>query len=141
MNRVCRPSYSSSRALASAVSGPSALGTRYRALITPQTSSTERQRLRRGGIRGLRLNFETFGITDTQTAIDRFRLASKVAAEQEWHIQINTRLPIVEALAKHILSGDVTVVFDHFAQAQPALGVGQPGFAALVPCSRQAAHT
>jgi predicted TIM-barrel fold metal-dependent hydrolase len=102
------------------------------ALIAPQTPSTERQRLRQGGIRGLRLNFETFGITDPQTAIDRFRLASKVAAEQEWHIQINTRLPIVEALEEHILSGDVTVVFDHFAQAQAALGVGQPGFAALV---------
>ena len=42
------------------------------ALIAPQTPSAERQRLRRGGIRGLRLNFETFGITDPQTAIDRF---------------------------------------------------------------------
>jgi predicted TIM-barrel fold metal-dependent hydrolase len=30
------------------------------------------------------------------------------------------------------LSIDATVVFDHFAQAQAALGVGQPGFAALV---------
>ena len=102
------------------------------ALIAPQTSSTERQRLRRGGIRGLRLNFETLGVTDPQTAIDRFQVASKVAAEQEWHIQINTRLPIVEALEEHILNGDVTVVFDHFAQAQAAQGVGQPGFAALV---------
>lgn len=61
------------------------------ALLTLQTSSVERQKLRQGGIRGLRLNFETFGITDPQTAIDRFRLASQVAAEQEWHIQINTR--------------------------------------------------
>ena len=107
-------------------------GARGIALLTPQASSAERQRLRRGGICGLRLNFETFGITDPQTAIDRFRLASTVAAEQEWHVQINTRLPIVEALEEHILSGAVTVVFDHFAQAQAALGVGQPGFAALV---------
>src|SRR5678815_312545 len=102
------------------------------ALIAPQTPGTERQRLRRGGIRGLRLNFETLGVTDPQTAIDRFQLASKAAAEQEWHIRINTRLPIVEALEEHLLSGAVTVVFDHFAQAQAALGTDQPGFAALV---------
>jgi predicted TIM-barrel fold metal-dependent hydrolase len=107
-------------------------GARGIALLTPQTPSAERQRLRQGGIRGLRLNFETFGITDPQTAIDRFRLASQVAAEQEWHVQINTRLPVVEALEEHILGGAVTVVFDHFAQAQPALGTDQPGFAALV---------
>jgi predicted TIM-barrel fold metal-dependent hydrolase len=88
--------------------------------------------LRQSGIRGLRLNFETLGIIDPQTAIDRFRLASQVAAEQEWHVQINTRLPIVEALEEHILSGAVTVVFDHFAQALAALGTEQPGFVSLV---------
>jgi predicted TIM-barrel fold metal-dependent hydrolase len=102
------------------------------ALLAPETPSTERQNLRRGGIRGLRLNFETFGVTDPQTAIDRFKLASAIAGEQQWHIQINTRLSIVEALEGHILSGAVTVVFDHFAQAQAALGVRQPGFAALI---------
>jgi len=107
-------------------------GARGVALLTLRTSSAERQKLRQGGIRGLRLNFETFGITDPQTAIDRFRLASQVAAEQAWHVQINTRLPVVEALEEHILSGAVTVVFDHFAQAQAALGTDQPGFAALV---------
>jgi hypothetical protein len=39
---------------------------------------------------------------------------------------------IVEALERHILRGSATVVFDHFAQAEPARGVDQPGFAALV---------
>src|SRR5678815_3783789 len=77
-------------------------GARGIALLILQTSSVERQKLRQGGIRGLRLNFETFGITDPQTAIDRFRLGSQVAAEQEWHVQINTRLPIVEALEEQI---------------------------------------
>lgn len=40
--------------------------------------------------------------------------------------------PVVEALEAHILSGTVTVVFDHFAQAQASLGTDQPGFASLV---------
>jgi predicted TIM-barrel fold metal-dependent hydrolase len=102
------------------------------ALLPPQSASAELERLRRGGIRGLRLNFETLGVTDPQVAVDQFRLASTQAAEQGWHVQVNTRPSIVEALEDHILRGPVTVVFDHFAQAQAALGVGQPGFAALV---------
>ena len=110
------------------------LGSRARgiALLAPPTSSAECERLRRGGIRGLRLNFETFGVTDPLAAIERYQWASQLAAEQRWHIQINTRLPIVEALEESILDGKVQVVFDHFAHAQSSRGVGQPGFAALV---------
>ena len=110
------------------------LGSRARgiALYSAQTSGAELERLRLGGIRGLRLNFETFGVTDPHVAGDRFRVASTQAAEQGLHIQINTRLPIVEALEEQILSGTMTVVFDHFAQAQAGLGIDQPGFGALV---------
>jgi predicted TIM-barrel fold metal-dependent hydrolase len=110
------------------------LGSRARgiALLAPQSSRAERDRLQRGGIRGLRLNFETFGVTVPHVAVERFQQASKLAAEQGWHIQVNTRLPIVEALEDSIVDGTVPVVFDHFAQAQAALGVEQPGFAALV---------
>ena len=55
-----------------------------------------------------------------------------VVAAHGWHIQINTRLSVVEALERHILRGPATVVFDHFAQADPSLGIDQPGFAALM---------
>jgi predicted TIM-barrel fold metal-dependent hydrolase len=102
------------------------------ALVAPESTNADLGRLRRAGIRGMRLNFETFGVTDPRVAVDRFRLASTQAAEQGWHIQVNTRLSIVEALEDHIQRGPTTVVFDHFAQAQAALGVDQPGFAALV---------
>jgi predicted TIM-barrel fold metal-dependent hydrolase len=102
------------------------------ALVKPQSTDSELEMLRRGGICGLRLNFETFGVTDPQVAIQQFQSASRQAAEQGWHIQINTRLSVVEALEDEIQIGPVTVVFDHFAQARAALGVEQPGFAALV---------
>ena len=110
------------------------LGSRARgiALISPQTADAELDRLRRAGICGIRLNFETFGVADPQVAVERFQFASRQAAERGWHIQVNTRLSIVEALEDHVLTGPTTVVFDHFAQAQAALGVDQPGFAALV---------
>jgi predicted TIM-barrel fold metal-dependent hydrolase len=88
--------------------------------------------LRRAGICGVRLNFETFGLTDPNATVERFQLASKQVAEHALHIQVNTRLSVVEALERHILGGSATVVFDHFAQAEPARGVDQPGFGALV---------
>ena len=110
------------------------LGSRSRgiALLASRSSSAECDRLRRDGVRGLRLNFETFGVTDPRVAVERFEWASRLATEQEWHIQINTRLLIVEALEELIFESNVQVVFDHFAQAQASLGVDQPGFAALL---------
>jgi len=110
------------------------LGRRARgvALVAPDTTETELDRLHRGGIRGIRLNFETLGVSDPSIALERFRLASKQAAGRAWHIQINTRLSIVEALEPQVVGGPATVVFDHFAQAEAALGIKQPGFAALV---------
>lgn len=107
-------------------------GARGVALAAPETPDAELDRLRRGGIRGIRLNFETFGVTDSQVAAARFRLAATRAAARRWHVQINTRLSVVEALEAQVLATPAMVVFDHFAQADAARGVDQPGFAALV---------
>jgi predicted TIM-barrel fold metal-dependent hydrolase len=110
------------------------LGARARGVanVAPDASVGELDRLGQGGIRGIRLNFETQGVTNPRVAIERFQQAAKQAAGQGWHLQLNTRLPIVAATEELILDGPVTVVFDHFAQANPTLGVDQPGFAALV---------
>jgi len=110
------------------------LGPRARGIanVAPDTEDEELERLRRGGIRGLRLNFETQGVTDPTVAVERFRLVSARAAKLGWHIQVNTRLPIVAAMEEHVLAGPATVVFDHFAQADAARGADQPGFSALV---------
>lgn len=110
------------------------LGDRARgiALVPRETVASELDRLRRGGICGTRLNFETLGVTDPKVAIEQFELASKQAADLGWHVQVNTRLSIVEALENKVLTAPVMVVFDHFAQANPQPGVDQPGFAALV---------
>jgi hypothetical protein len=62
------------------------------ALVAPDTTETELDRLHRGGIRGIRLNFETLGISDPSIALERFQLTSKQAAARAWHIQVNTRL-------------------------------------------------
>jgi len=102
------------------------------ALVAQETTDSELDRLRHGGICGIRLNFETFGVSDPKVAVDRFQEASKRAAGHGWHVQINTRLSIVEALEEHVLSGPATVVFDHFAHAKAELGINQTGFATLM---------
>jgi predicted TIM-barrel fold metal-dependent hydrolase len=102
------------------------------ALLGEHTTDSELDRLSQGGICGIRLNFETVGVTDPTVAIDRFELASKLAARRGWHVQVNTRLSIITALADHVRRASVPVVFDHFAQAEASLGVEQPGFDALV---------
>ena len=109
--------------------GPRARGI---ALVARSTTGSELDRLQRGGICGIRLNLETLGITDPRVAIEQFQLASKQADGRGWHIQVNTRLSIVEALEEHVASASATVVFDHFAQAEAGLGVDQAGFAALL---------
>jgi predicted TIM-barrel fold metal-dependent hydrolase len=110
------------------------LGSRARGIanVARDAPDAELERLQRGGIRGFRLNFETQGVTDPKVAVERFQLASTRAAAMGWHLQVNTRLSIAEAMEEHILAGPATVVFDHFAQAEAARGVDQPGFAALV---------
>jgi len=112
----------------------SQLGSRARGVANVALDATdaELERLRRGGIRGFRLNFEQQGTTDPAVAVERFRLASKRATAMGWHLQVNTRLPVVEAMEEHVLAGPATVVFDHFAQADAARGVEQSGFASLV---------
>lgn len=110
------------------------LGSRARGVanVALDAPHAELERLRRGGIRGVRLNFEQQGTTDPAVAVERFRLASKRATAMGWHLQVNTRLPVVEAMEQHVLAGPATVVFDHFAQADAARGIEQPGFASLV---------
>ena len=110
------------------------LGSRARGVanVAPDAPDSELARLQRGGIRGMRLNFETQGVTNPRDAVARFQLASARAAAMGWHLQVNTRLAIVEAIEELVPTASATVVFDHFAQADAALGVDQPGFAALV---------
>jgi predicted TIM-barrel fold metal-dependent hydrolase len=86
----------------------------------------------RAGIRGIRLNLETAGLTDPAVARQRFQRAVQRIRGRGWHIQIYTRLSIVEAIGDLAAGAGLPVVFDHFGGAQASLGTQQSGFAALV---------
>jgi predicted TIM-barrel fold metal-dependent hydrolase len=102
------------------------------AVIDDKTPDAALDDMDRAGIQGIRLNFETFGLTDPALARQRFKDAIERIRGHKWHVQIYTRLSVIESLAEQVLAAPVPVVFDHFGGAQAALGIEQPGFDTLL---------
>jgi predicted TIM-barrel fold metal-dependent hydrolase len=114
------------------------LGQRARgiALIDDHTSDTELDALSRAGVRGIRLNFVDLGVPDAANIQQRFQSAVKRISGRDWHIQIYSKLPIVEVLYDDVMTAPLPVVFDHFAGARASLGATQPGFEVLLKLIR-----
>jgi predicted TIM-barrel fold metal-dependent hydrolase len=110
------------------------LGDRARgvAVIDANTSDATLDRMAAAGVRGVRLNLSTLGITEPVAALHAFQVVAERAHARGWHIQFNTSLTMIDALARQLLASPVPVVFDHFGGARGAAGVDQPGFAAMV---------
>ena len=47
---------------------------------------------------------------------------------RNWHVQLNTTLPVIAAMKDALAASPVPIVFDHFGNANERLGVQQPGF-------------
>jgi predicted TIM-barrel fold metal-dependent hydrolase len=110
------------------------LGNRARGVVVidANTPDATLDQMARNGIRGIRLNLATAGITDPTVALPRFQAAAERAKARGWHIQLNTSLRVIDALSAQLLASPVPLVFDHFGGAQASAGVNQPGFGALV---------
>ncbi len=102
------------------------------AVIDDKTSDAQLDAMGKAGIRGLRLNLATAGITDPVAARQRFEAGVARARNRNWHIQFNTQPSILEALSEQLLASPVPLVIDHFGGASAARGLQQPGFGALV---------
>ncbi len=116
------------------IDGMRALGDRARgvAVIDDKTTDAELDAMAKAGIRGIRLNLATAGVTDPAVARQRWAGAVTRARSRGWHIQINTQPSVIAALSDLFLNSPVPVVIDHFGGATGAGGVQQPGFDALV---------
>ncbi len=114
--------------------GMRALGDRARgvAVIDDKTTDAELDAMGKVGVRGIRLNLATAGITDPAVARQRFQNAVARAQKRNWHIQFNTQPTVIEALNDMFLASPVPIVIDHFGGATAKGGVQQPGFGALV---------
>lgn len=102
------------------------------ALIDETTSDAELDTLAAAGVCGIRLNFVDLGTPDAAAVRQRFQAAVKRIAGRNWHVQLYSKLAVVEALADEVMKTRIPVVFDHFAGARASLGTGQPGFDILV---------
>jgi predicted TIM-barrel fold metal-dependent hydrolase len=114
------------------------LGPRSRgiAVIDDKTPTGQFDAMEHAGVRGIRLNFENFGQTNPDVARKAFQSAVQRLAGRKWHIQIYTRLPVIETLHQEIMAAPVPVVFDHFGGAKASLGTSQAGFDTLLDLVR-----
>lgn len=106
------------------------------AVIDERTSGAALKAMAEAGMRGLRLNLETAGETDPVASLRKLKAGVERARSLGWHVQIYARLSLIAALADELAQTPVTLVFDHFAGAQAALGPEQPGFAAVLALLR-----
>jgi predicted TIM-barrel fold metal-dependent hydrolase/predicted NBD/HSP70 family sugar kinase len=102
------------------------------AVIDAKTTDAALKEMHAAGIRGVRVNLETSGQSDPAVSRRNLAAAIKRVAPMGWHVQVYTRLSVVEAVHDDVLKSDVPVVFDHFGGAQAVGGVAQPGFSLLL---------
>ena len=106
------------------------------AVIDDKTSESDLDAMGQAGIRGVRLNLATGGVSDPAVGRPRFQAAVERVKNRNWHIQLFTNLAMISAIKDLVASSPVPVVFDHFGGAQAGLGVEQPGFADLTELVR-----
>jgi len=118
--------------------GMKARGTDARgvAVIDDKTPESDLDAMGQAGIRGIRLNLATGGISDPAVGRPRFQAAIERVKQRKWHIQMYTNLAMIVAIKDLIATSPVPVVFDHFAGAQAELGPQQAGFADLIELVR-----
>ena len=102
------------------------------AVIDDKTPESELDAMGQAGVRGIRLNLATAGVSDPSVGRQRFETGAERVKSRNWHIQIFTNLAMIAAIKDLVAASPVPVVFDHFGGAKAELGVQQPGFSDLV---------
>ena len=102
------------------------------AVVDEKTPESELDAMHGAGVRGIRINLATAGVSDPAVARTRLQTAIDRVKGRGWHVQIYSDLKVIAALKEQCALSPVPLVFDHFAGAQAALGAAQPGFAAVL---------
>jgi predicted TIM-barrel fold metal-dependent hydrolase len=120
------------------VDGVRKLGARARgvAVIDDKTTDAELDDMHEAGIRGVRVNLESYGESDPEVAGSYLMQAAERVASLGWHVQTFTNLGVLAALHDTILALPTTLVVDHFGRPKAALGTAQSGFEQLLALLR-----
>ena len=106
------------------------------AVINDKTSESELDAMGQAGMRGIRLNLKTVGISDPAVAVQMFQTSAERMKKHNWHIQLFASMEMIQAIKPQLVASPVPLVFDHFAGAEPEQGVDQPGFADILDLVR-----
>lgn len=91
------------------------------AVVTPEVTDRELQRMHEGGIRGIRLSL--FQPEGALTRIDMIAPLAQRAYSLGWHIQLQMRADLIVENAALLHSLPCSIVFDHMARLpHPVLG-------------------
>lgn len=101
------------------------------AVIDKSTTDAALADMQAAGIRGVRINLGAIGESDPAVAKRYLMDAAARVAPLGWHVQTYAALPVLSALRDTIAALPVTLVVDHFACADAALGPDQPGLDAI----------
>ncbi|MBA9847368.1 MAG: amidohydrolase [Ralstonia sp.] len=104
------------------------------AVIDPTAPETLLTQMNAEGIVGIRLNL--IGAADPQLKSPVWQAALARLHALGWHVELHVEARRLPALLQPLLEAQVSVVVDHFGRPDPALGVDDPGFAALLAAGR-----
>jgi len=104
------------------------------AVIDPAAPETLLTQMNAEGIVGIRLNL--IGAADPQLKSPVWQAALARLHALGWHVELHVEARRLPTLQQPLLEAQVNVVVDHFGRPDPALGVDDPGFAALLAAGR-----
>ena len=104
------------------------------AVIDPVAPETLLTQMNAEGIVGIRLNL--IGAPDPQLTSPVWQAALARLHALGWHVELHVEARRLPALLQPLLEAQVNVVVDHFGRPDPALGVEDPGFTALLAAGR-----
>ena len=101
------------------------------AVIGDATTDSELSEMADRGVKGVRVNAATFGITDIGVISDELNHTIARVAPFGMHVQLFAPLAMIAALADTIAKSKVPVVIDHMGLPSAKLDLDQPGFETL----------
>jgi predicted TIM-barrel fold metal-dependent hydrolase len=98
------------------------------AVIGTNTSDAQLVEMHTLGVRGVRLNFVSAGVTDAAAAAGELERIIARVAPLRWHVQIFASLAVLRALQEVLAASPVTIVIDHMGLPSANRGLTQQGF-------------
>lgn len=100
--------------------------------VTDESFSLENlKKLHTRGVRGVRVNLETHGHSDSTSAARQLMSTAQQVAPLGWHVQVYTNLEVIAGMQDTIRALPTALVVDHFGKLDASKPLTQHGFDTL----------